>query len=166
MKIGLDFDRVLFDTDRFDDFYKEKVKGLHHVEDPSPVKNGCYDPEIHAELCEIPTQRIWNVFDHDLSQFIYSDIELLQELGKKHTLFIVSRGHQRFQKSKIEASGVEKYVEEVHIVQEEPKDSVEIDILVEDREEELERVKIPTVRINRPKEGLKKVIEKVKDFEA
>lgn len=166
MRIGLDFDRVLFDTDSFDDFYKEHVEGLHHVEDPAPVKNSCYDPEIHAELCEIPIERIWKVFNHDLSKFLYSDVNLLEELGENHTVVIVSRGHERFQKSKIEASKADKYVEEVHIVQEESKDSVDIDFLVDDRVKELERVKIPGAHLNRPEESLEKVVEKVKELEA
>jgi 5'(3')-deoxyribonucleotidase len=166
MRIGLDFDRVLFDTDSFDDFYKEKVEGLHHVEDPAPVKNGCYDPEMHAELCGIPEERIWKVFEHNLSQFLYSDIELLKDLQKRHELLIVSRGHERFQRSKIEASGADRYVEKVHIVQDKSKDSVEIDLLVDDRKEELERAEVPEILLKRPEEGLKKVLEEVDDLEA
>lgn len=165
MRIGLDFDRVLFDTDSFDDFYKEKVEGLHHVEDPAPIKNGCYNPEMHAELCEVPIEEIWKVFEQDLSQFLYGDIELLEEFQEDHELVIVSRGHERFQRSKIEASGADRYVEEVHIVQEEPKDSVDINFLVDDREEELERVKIPGILLKRPEDGLKNVIEEVNELE-
>ena len=164
MRIGLDFDRVLFDTDSFDDFYKNHVEGLYHVESPAPVKHGVYDPEMHAELCDIPKERIWNVFEHDLSQFLYKDIELLDEI--EHELVIVTRGHEKFQRSKVEASGIADNVEDVFVVQEESKDSVDIDLLADDSSEEIERVNIPTVKIERPEEGLEKVLERLKDLEA
>lgn len=161
MKIGLDFDRVLFNTDKFDDFYKEQVEGLHHVENPSPVKHGVYDPEMHAELCEIPIERIWKVFENDISQFLYDDMNLLDELSRNHELVIVTRGNEKFQRKKIEASGITEKIEDFTVVQEEPKDSAGIDVLIDDRNYELERVEIPGIRIDRPKEGLKKVLEEV-----
>lgn len=164
MRIGLDFDRVLFDTDSFDDFYKNHVEGLHHTEDPAPVKNGVYDPEMHAEQCNIPKERIWKVFDHDLSQFLFEDIDLLDELD--HELIIVTRGHEKFQSLKVEASGIKEKVRDVFVVQEKSKDSVDIDLLVDDSSEEIERVNIPTIKIDRSKEGLEKVLKKVKEFEA
>lgn len=163
MRIGLDFDRVLFDTDRFDDFYKENVEGLHHVEDPDPVEYGVYNPEIHAELCGIPAERIWNIFETDLSHFLYKDINLLEQLD--HELVIVTRGHEKFQRLKVKASGMAEKVKEVHVVQEEAKDSVDIDLLVDDREEEIESVKIPTIHVQRPEEGLEKVLKQVEEFE-
>ena len=164
MRIGLDFDRVLFDTDSFDEFYKEHVEGLYHIENPAPVKHGVYDPEMHAELCGIPKERIWNVFENDLSRFLYPDVELLDKLG--HELIIVTRGHEKFQRLKIESTGITDKVEDVFVVQEESKDSVDIDLLVDDSSEEIERVNIPTVKIERPEEDLEKLIEKVKEIEA
>lgn len=165
MRIGIDFDRVLFDTDHFDDFYKEHVEGLYHVEDPAPVKHGCYDPELHAELCEIPKDRIWQVFDHDLSQFIYPDIDLLDDLGD-HKLIIVTRGHEKFQRSKVEASKVSEKFDEIHVVQENAKDCIDIDLLVDDSDEELNKIDVPGIKISRPDEGLEKIIEEVRNFEA
>ena len=165
MRIGIDLDRVLFDTDSFDDFYKDKVEGLHHVEDPAPVRHGCYDPEMHAEICGIPKQRIWNVFDHDLSDFVFADVDILDQLSN-HELILVTRGHQKFQKRKAEASGIAEKMDEVHVVQEEPKDSVEIDLLVDDSDEELERVRVPGIQIKRPGEGLEKILKELEDLEA
>lgn len=164
MRIGLDFDRVLFDTDSFDDFYKENVEGLRHIENPAPIENGVYDPEMHAELCGIPKERLWKVFEQDLSQFVYKDIDLLGELD--HELVVVTRGHEKFQKLKAEASGITERVEEVIVVQEKSKDSVDIDLLVDDNEEEIKRVNIPSIKVERPEEGLEKVLEKVREFEA
>jgi hypothetical protein len=164
LRIGLDFDRVLFDTDSFDEYYKDHVKGLHHVEDPAPVKYGVYDPDMHAELCGIPKERIWKVFEHDLSQFLYDDIDLLDRLD--HELIIVTRGHDKFQRSKVKASNIADKVQKVFVVQEEAKDSIDIDLLVDDSSEELERIDVPGIMIERPEEGLEKVLEKVKEFEA
>jgi len=52
------------------------------------------------------------------------------------------------------------------VVQEEAKDSIDIDLLVDDSSEELERIDVPGIMIERPEEGLEKVLEKVKEFEA
>lgn len=160
MKIGIDFDRTIFKTDEFDSFYKDHVKGLHHVEEPAPVKHGCYDPEKHARICEIPVERIWKVFENDLSKFIYPDIKLLNKL-EDHELKLVTRGHERFQREKIEASDVKKYFDEVHVVQEKPKDSIDIELLVDDSTEELQRVEVKTLQIRRPEEGIQKLVDEV-----
>ncbi len=161
MKIGLDFDRVLFNTDKFDDFYKENVEGLYHVEDPAPVKHGVYDPEMHAELCDIPIERIWKVFKNDLSRFLYDDVSLIDDLKNDHEIVIVTRGNEKFQRKKVQASGIKDKVDNVVVVQDESKDSIDIDLLVDDRDYELERVNIPGLQIRRPEEGLKKVLEEV-----
>lgn len=167
MRIGLDFDRTLFNTDEFDEFYKENVEGLYHVEDPAPVKHGVYDPEKHAELCDIPLERIWNVFDNDLSRFLYSDVkDTLEKLSEEHKLIIITRGHEKFQRLKVEASGIEELAEKVIVVQEESKEVDDIDLLVDDRDYELDRVNIPGIKINRPEERLEKVFEKVRELEA
>jgi len=164
VRIGLDFDRVLFDTDSFDEYYKEHVEGLYHVEEPAPVKHSVYDPEMHADLCGIPKERIWKVFEHDLSQFLYDDIDLLDNLD--HELVIVTRGHEKYQRLKVEASGITEKIEEIIVVQEQSKDSVDIDLLVDDSEEEIERVETPSIKVERSEEGLEKVLEKVKELEA
>lgn len=166
MRIGLDFDRTLFDTDSFDDFYKDNVEGLYHVDSPAPVKHGVYDPEMHADLCGIPLERIWSVFSNDLSRFLYSDIDKIEEIKENHDVVIVTRGHEKFQKSKVEASGLADKVEDVIVVQEKSKDVADIDLLVDDRDYELEKVGIPGVKIDRPREGLEKVLERLKNCEA
>ncbi len=164
MIIGLDFDRVLFDTDSFDEYYKENVEGLEHVEANVYDENGNYNPEKHAEICGIPSENIWKALQN-LERFLYNDIELLKELSD-HTLIIVTRGNKKFQERKIKSSNSLKYVDNYKIVEKGPKDQVKIDLLVDDREKELERANIPGVKLSRPQESLKKVISKVEDFEA
>lgn len=163
MKIGLDLDRVLFDTDTFDDFYKKET-GLYHVEDPAPVKNNCYDPELHAKLCGISQEKVWKIFENDLSRFLYSDLDLLEKLDN-HELIIVTRGNERFQRAKIKSSGADERVDDIIIVQEDSKNKNGIDLLVDDRKEELENVDVPGVHIDRPSEGLNKLIKEVTERE-
>ncbi|MFP4038383.1 MAG: hypothetical protein ACLFTA_01210 [Candidatus Nanohaloarchaea archaeon] len=165
MKIGLDFDRTLFKTEEFDRFYKDQVEGLYHVENPKPTRHGVYDPELHAEICGVDLKEIWQVFEEDLSKFLYKDTDLLDKLND-HRIVIVTRGHEKFQEKKIEASGITEKIDEVVIVQEEPKDVADIDLLVDDRERELENAETPGIHLKRPEEGLKKVVEKVEELES
>lgn len=163
MKIGVDFDRTIFDTDSFNKLYNSSIEGLEHIEDPSPMRNGVYDPELHAEICNIDPSKIWDFMDQDLGRFVYDDIDILKELD--HELVIVTRGHEKLQRNKIKSSGVMDFFSDFVVVQEEPKDKIDIDILIDDREEELERVDVPGILINRPKNDLKAVVEKVEDIE-
>jgi len=165
LKIGIDFDRVLFNTDEFNKIYSSSIKGLHHVSSPKPTKHGVYCPEAHAQLCGIDPQRIWDFFkEQSLEDFLYSDVKLLNEL--KHELIIVTRGNERFQKMKLKKSGILEIVDDFVIVQDEDKDVAEIDALVDDRKKELDRVDVPGIRLSRPEEGLEKVLRRVEDFEA
>lgn len=163
MRIGLDFDRVLFDTDAFDEYYKDQT-GLYHVEENVYDRNGNYDPEKHAKVCGIDSEKVWNSLE-DLEQFLYEDIEVLDELDN-HNLVIVTRGNEKFQRAKVNASGALKFVDDVVIVEKGSKDVADVDLLVDDLEEELENSEAEGVHLKRPEEGLKKIIEKVKELEA
>lgn len=159
MKIGVDFDRVLFDTDRFNQYMKANVDGLEHV-DASPYnENEVYSPEIHAELCGIPVERIYEAIS-DTSQFLYPDVELLEEVD--YDIVIVSRGEKEFQKAKIENSGVLKYVDDFYVIEKGAKDQVDIDVLVDDTLSETERVGIPSILFKREDQTLEDVIEELK----
>lgn len=159
MKIGFDFDRVLFDTDSFNEHLKENVKGLKHV-DASPYnENEVYSPEIHAELCGIPVERIYEAIS-DTSKFLYSDVSLLNEIDDE--VVIVSRGEKEFQKAKIENSGILKYVEDFYVIEKGAKDQVDIDILIDDTLSETERVATPSIVFKREEETLEDVIEELK----
>lgn len=159
MKIGFDFDRVLFDTDRFNQYMKENVEGLEHV-DASPYnENEVYSPEIHAELCGIPVERIYDAIS-DTSQFLYPDAELLKEVEGE--IVIVSRGEKEFQKAKIENSGVLKYVDNFYVIEKGAKDQVDIDILIDDTLSETERVGIPSILFKRENQSLEDILEELK----
>lgn len=163
MKIGLDFDRVLFDTDSFGEFYRENIDNLHHVENPEPVTNGVYDPEKHAELCGVDKKNIWRLLkSSSLERFLFDDIGLLDNFDD-HRLVIVTRGHEKFQRMKVEGSGADKFVDDVFVVQSKGKDCIDIDLLVDDSIEELDRVDVPGIHLERPSMDLGDVLEKVKD---
>lgn len=163
MRIGLDFDRVLFDTDSFNKYLKENVEGLKHVEASPYNENEVYSPEIHAELCGIPVERIYEAIS-DTSQFLYPDVKVLSDLDDE--VIIVSRGEKEFQKAKIENSGILEYVDEFYVIEKGSKDQVDIDILVDDTLSETERANIPTVLFKREEDDLNDAIDKVKEVAA
>lgn len=163
MRIGVDFDRVLFDTDSFDQELKKKVDGLEHVEDPPYDENGNYDPEMHAEILGISTDEIYETVQGIASEFLFDDVDRLDGLDCK--VMIVSRGNQQFQSMKIEHSGALEFVDGYEIVEAGSKEKANIDLLVDDREAELERVKIPTMLFDRDRHGVKDIVEWVKSRE-
>lgn len=163
MKIGLDFDRVLFDTDSFNEYLRENVEGLKHVEASPYNENEVYSPEIHAELCGIPVERIYDAIS-DTSQFIYPDVKVLSDLEDE--VIIVSRGEKEFQKAKIKNSGILEHVDDFYVIEKGSKDQVNIDILVDDTLSETERADIPSVLFKREEEDLEDAINKVEDIAA
>ena len=163
MKIGLDFDRVLFDTDRFNEYLKEEVEGLEHVDSSPYNDHGVYSPKIHAELCGIDVERIYRAME-DLERFLYDDIFDLEEFD--HSFVIVTRGESEFQRRKVESSGADKHVEDVIIVEKGSKDVVEIDFLIDDRKKELEQANLPGFEFNREKHTLRQAIEEAGHHEA
>lgn len=163
MRIGIDFDRVLFDTDSFNKYLKENVEGLKHVEASPYNENEVYSPEIHAELCGIPVERIYEAIS-DTSQFLYPDTKLLSEV--EEDVVVVSRGEKKFQKAKIENSGVLEYVDDFYVIENGSKDKIDIDILIDDTLSETERVKVPSILFKREEKDLNDAISKVKEIAA
>jgi len=156
MRIGVDFDRVLFKTDKFNEYLKDDVEGLEHV-DASPYnEHGVYDPEIHAELCGIEVEKIYSVMQN-LERFLYSDVDELE--NSEHEIILVSRGSREFQMHKIEGSEADQFVDKIFIVEKGPKNVGEIDFLIDDRKKELEDAEVPGFELDREihslKDGLK-----------
>jgi FMN phosphatase YigB (HAD superfamily) len=159
MRIGVDFDRVLFRTDDFNEYLNEET-GLHHVDGDVYDEHGCYSPSKHAELCGVEVEEIYDVME-DLNRFLYPDVDELNRLKPEHELVIVTRGEERFQKEKIRATGVQRLFDQVFIVQEGPKD-VGIDFLIDDREEEIERAEVEGFVLDREKADLSDAVQEVK----
>jgi len=158
LKLGIDFDRVLFDTDGFKKYLLEEVEGFG--ETYSEANKKVYKPERHAEILGVSPEKIYRVLDN-AEKFLYPDIEKLERLPDNVNTIIVSRGDKRFQNMKIERSRAIEYVDGVYIVHDQSKDTVDIDFLVDDSEEELERVDIPGLLFDRDKHDIGDIIEKV-----
>ena len=158
MIIGIDFDRVLFRTDEFKEFLDSEIPGFL---DEYP-QEGNYDPDMHAENLEVDVKKIFKALEH-AADFIYDDLEALEELRDDFQLIIVSRGDPYFQEKKIVNSGVLEHVDGYFIVEDEDKDEVDIDFLVDDREAELERVSVPGLVLDRDLKDLEAVIGAVRE---
>lgn len=161
MRIGFDFDRVLFDTDSFNEYLKEET-GLHHVDANVYDEHSCYSPEKHAEACGIDVQEVYEAM-RNLNQFLFNDVDELRKLRNDHELVIVTRGEEKNQRLKVKNSGAQRLFDQLFIVQEGSKSVGQIDFLVDDREEEIERVDVPGMVFDREKHGIKDVIDTISD---
>ncbi len=164
MKVGLDFDRVLFKTDEFNEYLKEETD-LHHVDADVYDSEGCYSPEKHAEACGVDVEEVYDAIE-GISRFLYPDVDELRKLKPEHEIVIVTRGEERFQKQKVKASGANRLFDQLFIVQNAPKNVDGVDFLVDDREEEVERSGLPGLVFDREEHSMKDVIEAVRDNEA
>lgn len=156
MKIGIDFDRVLFDTERFNNYLKKEVEGLEHVEASPYNENENYSPEIHAELCGIEVEKIYEKIE-DLERFLLIDTEELK--NTEHKIVVVTRGEIKFQKAKIKASGVPEKVDNIFIVEKGSKDVGGIDFLIDDQKREIEEAGLPGFEFEHKKNSLKEALE-------
>jgi len=157
VRIGFDFDRVLFRTDEFKEHLEEEIPGFLETY-PS---EGVYDPQEHAEKLGIDPERIEQALE-DAERFLYEDVQDLEKL-ESFDLVIVSRGDESFQRKKIESSGARKYFDEIFIVQERDKDVGDIDLLADDTAEELQRVEVHGVKVDRSREDMSGIIERIKE---
>lgn len=160
MKIGIDFDRVLFHTEEFKNHLLTRFEDFEETYKQAE-KDGIYSPEKHAELMDTTVEEIFYELQNT-SKFLYDDVSKIQRLQDKFEVVIVSRGDPVFQRGKIVDSGVKKYVDGFHIVQNKPKDVVDIDFLVDDLEEEIERTDVPGFLFNREKHSVEDIIKKVR----
>lgn len=158
MRVGIDFDRVLFDTDRFNS-YREEATGLYHVEADVYDEHGNYSAEKHAEACGVDVEDVYEKMN-ELEQFLYDDIEVLEQL-EEHELVIVTRGQKRFQKHKLEESGALKFIENYEIIESGPKNA-DIDLLIDDREKEIDEVDVPGFIFDREVHGAEDIVDFVR----
>lgn len=163
MRIGVDFDRVLFDTDSFNEYLKEET-GLHHVEEDVYDEAGCYSPEKHAEACGIAVEDVYEEMN-DLNRFLYSDVDRLRELKPEHELVIVTRGEEKFQRQKVRNSGAQRLFDQLLIVQGATKDVGGIDFLLDDRKKEIKEANVPGMVFDREKHDIDDFIERIRDLE-
>lgn len=165
LRIGIDFDRTLFDTDGFKEKLEKDFPNFSETYSDAKV-NGVYRPGKHAEILGIDLQRLFDEF-RKADEFIYSDMEKLARYQNTGiSLFLVSRGDKEFQRIKIKSSGISDYFEKTAIISKSidaaPKDSVvDIDLMIDDRREELEAMEIPGILVDPERKDVEKVIEAI-----
>lgn len=154
MRVGIDFDRVLFKTDKF----KEEVlfDEIENFKETYEKVDGVYSPEKHAEILDIPVEDIMQVLEK-ASEYLYSDTKLLEK--SEHDFVIVTRGDPVFQEEKLEHSGALNFVEDHVIVKEENKDVKDIDMLVDDLKSEIEKANIEGYHFERPEDTIQDLLE-------
>lgn len=162
MKIGVDFDRVLFKTDEFKELLKTNLDGFEETYEEAHDSKGNYDWNKHVSLMDINREDYLDVFDR-CSEFVYEDVKKLEKLKKEgFELFIVSRGEEKFQKFKIEKSSVSSIFDDVFIIEEGQKDQVDIDFLVDDLEKEIKDVNVPGMIFDREKHSIDDLVQRVR----
>lgn len=135
MRVGIDFDGVLFDTASFKQYLEREIPGfLTHYNDHREA----YELEPTDEALGIEISELLSRVDA-LQDFVINDLDRLTSLAH-HDLILVSRGPHWFQKTKIVNSGVANYMNEVVIVRDESKDMADIDVLIDDNTDELNDV--------------------------
>jgi|GEM_PF-490806 hypothetical protein len=167
MRVGVDFDRVLFNTEEFKDYLEEEIPGFL---DSYGLDTGQgYDPEQHAKIMDISPDEIYGTLNCGSSRFLYEDIGVLDDLEKEHghEVVIISRGDEEFQSTKIENAELNQD----HCIvtgksDENPKqlgentqhpDRDPIEYLIDDREYEHENFRGEGFHLKRPDDSLEDV---------
>lgn len=162
MKIGIDFDRVLFRTDEFKQHLFNRFEMFEETY-PDAKVDEVYRPEKHAKLMGVKVSEIFDELHH-AEDFLYSDVDTLEKL-EDHELIVVSRGDSVYQKELIRNSEILEFVDDFFVIEDGPKDSIDIDFLVDDWKKELERVEVPGLLFDRKKHSVTDIIRKVKELD-
>lgn len=164
MKIGLDFDHVVFNTEKFKRKLFDEIERYDETYKQAENEDGAYIPEKHAEILNISVEEIHNAIRH-AEECLYNDVDRLRELADEHELVIVSRGDQHFQSEKVKVSGILDYVDDFFIVEQKPKDkAADIDFLVDDAPFEHEKVSLSDkyrFLFDRSKHTMEDVVERI-----
>jgi len=161
IKIGFDFDRVLFNTEAFKRHLNKKFSGFSDSYSSARNDEG-YDFRKHAKILDVEPQTVLSELK-SAEKYSYEDVKLLEELD--HKKVIITRGDQEFQRKKLEFSGILDHFSGFHIVQERSKDIEGIDMLVDDSQKELDRADIPGFLFERDKHSIEDIIEEVAGYE-
>lgn len=166
MRIGVDFDRVLFDTEEFKQYLEDEIPGF--LDTYGLATGQGYDPERHAEIMDIDPDRIYDTLNYEEGRFLYEDVDKLDKWDSEHDVVIISRGDPEFQGTKIENAelGFEYFIvtgkarenskqlgEGTQHPGEDP-----LDFLVDDRDYEHENFDGPGYHFRRPEDSLGDVV--------
>ncbi len=199
MKIFIDFDDVIFNTkkfkkDLFEIFSKYSIteeeyeKSYYDPNDNRSIKMHDVEgqlrrlSEMHS-FDEKSLRKSLEIFLHDSSDYVFTDVVPFIILHEKDKLSIVSFGNLDFQKKKIRSSKIKKYISDAKVTDKnkveilftaikENKNSKEKIFFLDDRVEQLRNVKkeipdIITILVKRPESRYQDIKdEKCCDFEA
>lgn len=165
MRIGVDFDRVLFDTPDFKEYLENEIPGF--LDTYGLATGQGYDPERHAEIMDIDPQTIYDTLNYQGGRFLYDDVDELDEWDSEHEVVVISRGDKEFQGTKIENAelGFEYFIVTGE-AQENPKQlgdgtqhsgEVPLDFLVDDRVYEHNNFDGPGYHLQRHEDSLEDV---------
>jgi hypothetical protein len=159
MIVGIDFDRVLFDTEAF----KEELEA-HHPGFLEHYDNNRYlyqtkpgDDDIPVPVSELEATM------SELQPYLIENVEALSKSDL--TFVIVSRGPQWFQRKKISNSNITTYIPRYITVDTEPKDMTNIDYLIDDNQDELQRISIPSFHFKRQEHTVDTILSLFEDNE-
>ncbi len=162
MKLGLDFDGVLFDAGLLKKKLEEKYGDFRKTYHANKSE-GVYNFREHCEDMGVEIGEFLDTVEDYASECLYEDVEVLDEIDCDK--IIVTRGRRDFQEAKIKGSGILDYVDNYKIVEEyTSKDFDEVDILVDDTLEELYDFKGKKIFFDRSENKLKDVADAVKNM--
>lgn len=201
MKIFLDFDDVIFNAKKFRNdlikvfnkhgITKQEFERSYYAFNRKERAGGePYDPKSQINVLRkkyainnAEFRRDVDAFLRDLSRYIFPDVEKFLQSFKKNDLFLITYGHERFQKKKIKNSKIDKYFRKVLVCRDD-KISVIMDIcrqygfspdkediiLIDDHPEQIEETEkkeriIKTFHMCRPQGRFSDLICLEKDFE-
>lgn len=160
MKIGLDFDKTVFNTVGFieempvePDLFKRTFEQAYLTGKYSVSKHAESLAEEGVEVDESQIREVFNAAPKYLST------TPLQGVGAEHELYLVTRADAKgWQQKKIQAAGAEPYFRDIFIVYgDHRKDVPELDVLVDDNPDELIGVSEET-RLYDSSKGLEDVL--------
>ena len=200
MKIFVDFDDVIFNAKKFkQDFIRvfrrngitrsEFENSYYTFQKKAQMEGRYYDPKKQIEVL-----RRRNSIDHaklgrevdafmaDLEKYVFRDVSNFLENFQKKDLYLISYGHEKFQRAKIKGSGIGKFFKKIiisknqkiniikEIIRKDNFSSEESVILIDDRPEQLEqtekkRKSVVTFHMCRPEGRYSDLICVAMDYE-
>lgn len=163
-RVGIDFDRVLFNTDGFADALKDKFSFEGKTDAHYP--GGLYDIRSHAESSGVDPERVVEFAENSIKDFTFDGLHHFKELDA----FVVTRGLRWWQELKVRNSGVLSYVDGFIVVDhpdigERDKQVGDIDLLVDDTEDELEAVGCETFHYDHTQHAPQDIAKKASELD-
>ncbi len=139
MKLGLDFDGVLFNSKLLKKKLDEKYdcfRDSYQEHKDNCLYNSIYDYRSQCEEMGVNSKEFLKTVRDISKNCLYDDIERLNDIDIEK--IIITRGKRDFQRAKIEGSGIMEYVDDYRIVDGYySKNFEDIDILIDDTLDEL-----------------------------